>query len=401
MASAAPLCHLESLSKDQTTCPQSTDCNCTAKKRHHPSDSHEELLTALVGPRRPRDSKHVQLSATHEIRMLKSQVASMGQEVLALRQKWTTHVPDDQALAMAYRSLCAKRAANVAEQTHRELQQLLRQQQLAFASLQTAFLHAPLHSSGDDIFEALHFDTQLGCDADERERVLHAHNERSLATVQSIVDKFAHVVLSKALSSRQKSAGYTSVLPLSQIDVIGCKDCTLLTSTFISEIPHTSLEEAYAAVLAYFDAIPHSMKTHFGVQATRARLNSTDSSVLYRRSSFRGLGLNATMNNIVCSELTASHGMVHVDTVTDDPLYPVPASASSQYGLCGLTVTPQKEPLTGETRSVTLRWIAIYRYNMLPHELAVQEGLKVMRPILNGDLITASVCAYIRQQRLK
>ncbi|KAE9003996.1 hypothetical protein PR001_g17829, partial [Phytophthora rubi] len=179
----------------------------------------------------------------------------------------------------------------------------------------------------------------------------------------------------------------------------GGKDCTLISSVFISEIPHTSLDEVYAAVLTYFDAIPASMKRHFGVEANRTRLNDAESTVVYRRSTFNGSGVPVTVNNIVCSELTASHGMVHIDAVTDDPLHPVPESASSQFGICGLTITPRKEPVTGKTLSITLRWVVVYRYNMLPHEPAIREDLKIIRSILNGDLLTASVCSYIQEQQ--
>uniref|UniRef100_A0AAV1UH90 Uncharacterized protein n=1 Tax=Peronospora matthiolae TaxID=2874970 RepID=A0AAV1UH90_9STRA len=400
-----PLCQLEIPPRGDSKCLDQSDRTCITPKRKHLSESSEEFLSTLIGTKRPcgrpRDANNVQLSTAHEIRLLKGQVASMDKELRDLQTKWTQWVPDKTALSTAYRSLCEKRAANIAEQTHGELQVLLRQQQLVFATLQTAVLHAPLHSSGYELFEALHFHTKLGLETDERENVLLAHRVRSLATLHSIVDEFSQVALANARSKQNKSVGDKSILPLSQFDVTGCKDCTLLSSTFISEIPHTSLEEVYAAVLAYFDAIPRSMKTHFGVHTTRSRLNNIESPVIYRRSSFSGSGLEATINNIVCSELTASHGMVHVDTVTNDPLYPVPASASSQCGLCGLTVTPHKDPMTGKTLSVTLRWLAVYRYNMLPHELADQQGMKIMRPVLNGDLITASVCAYIQQQRLK
>ncbi|EEY60119.1 uncharacterized protein PITG_12436 [Phytophthora infestans T30-4] len=229
--------------------------------------------------------------------------------------------------------------------------------------------------------------------------MLVAHNERSLATLPSIVKRFCKLAINKALAKQSEAAEEKSVMPLSQIEITGCKDCTLISSVFISEIPHTSLEEVYAAVLAYFDAIPVSMKKHFGVEAKRTRLNDAESSVVYRRSTFNGSGVPATVNNIVCSDLTASHGMVHIDAVMEDPLHPVSELASSQYGICGLTITPRKEPVTGKTASVTMRWVVVYRYNMLPCDPAVKEDLEIVRPILNGDLITASVCTFIQQKQ--
>jgi hypothetical protein len=366
-------------------------------------ETNEELIRALTGttgtrPRgRTRNPKKTPLTATHEIRMLRAQVASMEEELLELQSKWAKQLPDKRALATGHHSAREKHAANMSEKAHAELQQLLRHQQLVFATLQTAVLNAPLHSSGKQLFEALHFDTQLGREAEEREKMLAAHNERSLATLPSIVNKFAKMAVDRALAKASEDTTRESVLPLSQIDITGCKDCTLVSSVFISEIPHTSLEVVYAAVLAYFDAIPKSMKTHFGVDAKRQRLNNADSSVVYRRSTFNGSGVPATVNNIVCSELAASHGMVHIDAVADDPLHPVSSSVLSQYGICGLTITPRKEPLTGRTLSVTLRWVVVYHYNMLPHDPAIKEDLKIIRPILNGDLLTAAVCRYIQE----
>lgn len=128
---------------------------------------------------------------------------------------------------------------------HNELQEILLQQQLMFATLQTAVLNAPLHSSGKDMLKALHFDTQLGCDPEEREKMLLAHNNRSLATLPSIVDKFAQVAIDKVLAHREKDKPVT---PLSQIDITGCKNYSLISSVFISEIPNTSLR-GYRCIL--------------------------------------------------------------------------------------------------------------------------------------------------------
>ncbi|KAG7380202.1 hypothetical protein PHYPSEUDO_007624 [Phytophthora pseudosyringae] len=403
MVVMAPLPRLSSPRRAHS-CPEPGANAQPTKKRRRFSEvpeTNEALILALTGattrPRgRPRDPNKVQLTATHEIRMLRAQVASMEDELQGLRAKWSRQLPDERTLVSAHGSAREKHAVNLSEKAHRELQQLLRQQQLLFATLQTAVLHAPLHSSGSEMFEALHFDTQLGRESNERDKMLTAHNERSLATLPSIVDKFSQMAVNKALAKQSDDA---VEMPLSQIEITGCKDCTLISSVFISEIPHTSLEVAYAAVLAYFDAIPSSMKKHFGIDANRTRLNNSESSVVYRRSTFNGSGRSTTVNNVMCSELTASHGMVHIDAVTEDPLHPLSASATSQYGICGLTVTPRKEPVTGKTLAVTLRWAVVYRYNILPCDPVIKEDLEVIRPILNGDLLTASVCGYIQQHQ--
>ncbi|RLN52521.1 hypothetical protein BBJ29_006986 [Phytophthora kernoviae] len=370
------------------------------KKRQRTSqvpDTNEELIRAFTGASpasaRLRAANGAPLTATHEIRLLRAQVASMEEELRNLQSTWTDELPDQRTLATAQRSAREKHGAIRTEAAHNELQQMLLQQQLLFATLQTAVLRAPLHSSGQAMFESLHFDTHLGRDSDEREQLLLAHNERSLATLPSIVNRFSQMAIDKMMA-QQENTGKPE-LPLSQIDITGCKDNTLISSVFVSEIPHTSLEEVYAAVLSYFDGIPTSMKRHFGVNANRTRLNSVDSPVMYRRSTFSGAGLPATVNNVVCSELTPSHGMVHIDAVIDDPLHPVTGTGPSQYGICGLTITPKKDPITGATLSVTLRWMVVYHYNMMPDDPLIKEDLTMIRPILNGDLITATARCFM------
>ncbi|KAE9027330.1 hypothetical protein PR001_g11999 [Phytophthora rubi] len=385
-----------------STAPSSPDTNSSTtatKKRRRLSptkdSNNDELICALTGaspaPPRPRAANGAPLTATHEIRLLRAQVARMEDELRVLHNKWAAQLPDQRTLAIAQRSAREKHGAIQTEAAHNELQQLL------FATLQAAVLRAPLHSSGQALFEALHFDTHLGRDVQEREKLLLAHNERSLATLPSIVNRFAQMAIDRVAATQEQDK--KPVMPLSHIDVTGCKDCTLISSVFISEIPHTSLDQVYAAVLAYFDGIPTSMKRHFNVNAKRTRLNSVDSPVVYRRSTFNGAGLPAIVNNVVCSELTPSHGMVHIDAITEDPLNPVNRTGPSQYGICGLTITPRKDPVTGRTMSVTLRWVVVYHYNMLPDDPALKDDLEIIRPILNGDLLTATVCGYIQEQQ--
>jgi hypothetical protein len=364
-------------------------------KRRHLKDvadtEKEELSVAFRRQNKPR------FTNTQRLRTLRTRVASLEQELHGLQSKWNRALPDELLLAAAHHCASEKRAANRTDKANRKLMDLLQQHQFLFATLQAATLHSPLWSNGDDLFKALHFGTQLGREAEEREHKLRLHNERSLATLPSIVKRFSQMAIDKALAKREGDAVDKPVLPLSQINVTGCKDCTLVSSIFISEIPHSSLEEVYAAVLAYFDSVPRVMKRHFGVDAKHKRLNGAASPVHYQRSEFSGAGAFWTENNVVSSELTSTHGMVHIDAVTDDPLYPVITAASSRYGICGLTVSPRRDPVTDATLSVTLRWAIVYRYKMLPHDPAIREDLETIRPLLNGDVITASVCSYIHE----
>ncbi|KAF4127755.1 hypothetical protein GN958_ATG22986 [Phytophthora infestans] len=388
------------------TCSDAESPTQSPKKRQRASLTNEDIIAAIkVGTQsrgRPRVANKTARTATHELRLLRAEVASMEEKLHGLQLKWTKQLPDQRVLITAQRTAFKKREVAVTEAAHIKLQEVHLQQQLMFATLQAAILRAPLHSNGQDIFKSLHFDTRFGRDPEERSRMLIAHNERSLATVPSLMGRFTQLAVNRALALQDgKDQGRKPVLPLSQIDITGCKNYTLVTSVFMSEIPHNSLEDVYAAALAYHDAIPATMKRHFGVDATRARLNRPDAPAAYWRLTLDGVGLPANVNHILCSELTASHGMIHMDAVVDDPIYPTSQSSPLDYGISGLTMTPRKDPLTGRTVAVTLRWVVLYRYKLLPDEPALRKDLEIIRPILNGDLITASVCNYIHELQLR
>ncbi|CAH0474525.1 unnamed protein product [Peronospora belbahrii] len=389
MDSSFQFCHPES----------TTDAT---KKRFRFSLMNDDGLTTLAETKRPRGRSRVPdkavLSTTHELRLLRSQVASMEEELRRLQSKWNEHLPDKRILATAQHSARKKRAVAQIQGTQMELQEMILQQQLMFATLQTAVFRAPLHSCGQEILNSLHLDTHFGHDAVERSKTLIAHTERSLATVPSAVKRFTTMALNKMIALQDKEGRSDKpMLPLSQIDVTGCKDGTLVTSVYMSEIPHHSLENVYAAVVAYHDNIEVVMKRHFGIHATRTRLNSHDSPTAYWRLNFEGVGIPITVNHILCSELTPSHGVIHMDAVLHDPLYPESRNSKLQFGISGLTLTPRKDHVTGKVVAVTLRWMVLYRYKMLPDDPALRKDLDLIRPILNGDLITASVCTYLQE----
>ncbi|KAI9988847.1 hypothetical protein PInf_022436 [Phytophthora infestans] len=133
------------------------------------------------------------------------------------------------------------------------------------------------------------------------------------------------------------------------------------------------------------------MERHFGIAAERKRLNSAESPAVYWRLNLEGGGQPATVNHILCSELTSSNGMFHIDAITDDPLNPVSSTNVVEFGLNGITITPRVHPKTGKVTSVTLRWLVVYRYNLLPDDPIIREELENIRPILNGDLITSAI----------
>lgn len=220
----------------------------------------------------------------HKIRMLRAEVSSLEEELRGLQSKWIKHLPDKRALFTAQYSAHEKYKAGQSVVLHDALKDLHLQQQFMFASIQSAIFRSPLYSSGEEILKTLHFSTQLASDPADRNSALMIHKQRSLAILPSYMDQVTRMAVDKAQNYQTNNTATKSVLPISQIDITGCKDCTLVTSVFMSEIPHTSLEEVFAAVLAYFDSIPTAMRRHFGAKASRTRLNDVEASVAYWRS---------------------------------------------------------------------------------------------------------------------
>ncbi|ETM02661.1 hypothetical protein F442_00943 [Phytophthora nicotianae P10297] len=382
------------------TCQDYSSPDTTApitKKRRPSPPTNDTNVNIIEKENRPRGSlrgKKAKPSARDEIGMLKAQVTSLEEQLRHLRTKWSRYLPDERTLTIAQHSAHMKYEIRQTLTEQKQLQELFQQQQIAFAKLQSIVLRAPVYSNGDKIFKALHFDTRLGHDPEDRRNTLKAHNERSLATIPSIMDQLTQSTVDKLLQYQGKDAIKTPVLPISHIDVTGCADYTLVTSVFMSEIPHPSLQDVYAGVLAFFGSISLSLKHHFGMNATQTKLNSEESPVYWRMGYENAGGLPATANQVMCSELTTTHATVHLDTITDDPLHP---SNSIEFGNCGLTLTPRIESATDKTVSVMLRWAVVYRYDILPDHPILQKHVEMIRPILNGDLITASLCNYIQK----
>ncbi|TDH71880.1 hypothetical protein CCR75_004404 [Bremia lactucae] len=350
----------------------------------------------------PRSAKSSSSSATHELRRLRAQVASMESKLHALQSQWTRSLPNTRLLAMAQHTASKKREVAMTEAAHETLQNRLLQQQLCLATLQTALYQSPLHSSGVDIMKKLHFGTHLGRNVNERYQILQAHRERSLSTVPSILTELTQMAVNKvaAFHTQDSSNGFDKMRPISQIDITGCQNYTLVSSVFVTEIPHASLEDVYAAAIAYHDALPTTLKRHLGIDVTRTRLNEANAPTAYWRTEVDGCALPATVNHIVCSELVPTHGMIHMDAVVNDLLFPATEKSPVEYGLSGLTLTPQNTPKMEGTAAVTLRWVVLYRYNLLPHDPVILQDLEILRPCFNGDLITASICNYIRNRQV-
>ncbi|TDH68869.1 hypothetical protein CCR75_004174 [Bremia lactucae] len=346
-------------------------------------------------------SPRSRISATQEIRQLRAQVKAMEDVLETLQFKWIEQLPDSRSLQEAHHLARIKYRLIQTQNEHSELENAFVRQQLMYASLQTTILQAPLYSNSEELMMMLQFQTRLGRESKERQIKLLAHFNRSLATIPSSVNKITQTAIDKALGHRKEGDTKEPLTPLSQINITGLVNSTLISSVFMLEIPNATLKEVYEAILvSYIEAIPALMQRHFGIHATRKMLDSADSPAIYYRLDLHGNDITSSMNHVICSELTSSYGMVHVDSIIDDALHPVSRTNSLQYIVSGITITPRIEAATGKTLSVRLQRVLVYHYNLLPGDSALMKDLAIIRPVLNGDLITSSVCEYIKRTNI-
>lgn len=185
----------------------------------------------------------------------------MEEHLRALRSQWTATLPDSTTRAAARQAAGEKRLALLHERDHDALEATLRQQQLAFAALQSAVRRAPLFSRGQEIYDALHLDTSLGRDPLERAEQLQQHFERSMASVPSHVERLSTLELSDKAESKST--------PQSKVSITGGENYTLVSSVFMAEIPHPSLDLVFAATRAYLQGLPSAVKRHVGANMDR------------------------------------------------------------------------------------------------------------------------------------
>lgn len=118
--------------------------------------------------------------------------------------------------------------------------------------------------------------------------------------------------------------------------------------------------------------------------------------------------MNARLSNNhfrACANIAFSAGIVdgfgvmHHDNILNDPCSPTTAHTTIDY-LCSyaLTITPVTDAQTGQVKMVVRR-LVVYRYGILPHNPIVQEDMKRVECVLNGDLLTAVICQTLRLRR--
>jgi hypothetical protein len=222
------------------------------QKKRRRDDEYSELKQ-LQQPKPGAARAGPPLTATHEIRFLRKEVANMENHLQQLETKWVEAIPEETVLASACQAAKEKWMTSLVEQDNAELRDQLTQQQFIFASLQSTILQAPLQAQCREMWDAIHLKTRLSADADERVRQLQAHCDAGIALTPEVVEQFTNHIAS-------------SPTPYSQTNITGGASHTFVSNVFVMELPHTSLLEVFQATLGYYAQLHKEMQRCLGTR---------------------------------------------------------------------------------------------------------------------------------------
>ncbi|DAZ93311.1 TPA: hypothetical protein N0F65_000862, partial [Lagenidium giganteum] len=195
------------------------------------------------------------------------------------------------------------------EQVNDQLKDQLLQQQIYFASLQSALLRAPLQSNCQEMFDTFHLPSHLRTDREERMGVLNERADEMLRDMPELMNRFTHDIPSNA--------------PYSQTNITGGLDYTIVSNVFVSEIPHPSLKTVYQATLGYFWKLSKEMQKHLGFGFGIKVLENWGRFRQYATISYSNPGiLDTTVNSTFTAQIVDGVGIIHTDFVDKDDLYP-------------------------------------------------------------------------------
>uniref|UniRef100_K3X3D6 START domain-containing protein n=1 Tax=Globisporangium ultimum (strain ATCC 200006 / CBS 805.95 / DAOM BR144) TaxID=431595 RepID=K3X3D6_GLOUD len=329
--------------------------------------------------------RKVPLTATHELRLLRREVAQLQDELLTLNSKWEEQIPDPMMLHTARQAVKEKWQANQVEQLSAQLHGELAYQQFVVATLQSRFLQSPLFSNDQQLYSSIHEQIRLGRDPAERAATLESSFQRTIRK------------LPNALASSTRGI-IPSVNPYSQTRVTGARDHTLVSSIFVAEIPHASFQDMFDATLSYFAALPDEMERHTGTSMHTTELQHFGDYLDYSRIRYASKAIESTGNYATGVSVVDGIGVFFIDAIDHDELYPNSSEESVATACSALTITPTTDEATGGCKMV-LRRVLVARYNLSPEAAAVQENTKLCTPIANGDLLIATVVRFLQQQQ--
>ncbi|CAI5743946.1 unnamed protein product [Peronospora destructor] len=363
------------------------------------------------------------ISASHEVKKLRSEAQRLDEQFSALCTKWKTALPEREVLLAACTAAEQKAVTGRVEQLNCQLKDKLLQQQLYFSALQQKLTQAPLWSSSalcQELFDRMHGYLHLvGPDLESHKKQLQARFEVGVRLAPEIVENFTREFVPLASNvlpfSRTSTAATAIPSPFNAQGGINEKSdgngCGILVSNvFICKLPasvnilrifqnvvdnlkNTSIEfehrlgvllevkyEVEMGPSTYYTHVERQDGEMRGAHTNRAwtgRLVSDDLAVIV--TDFVDEDDEEAIN---AARREGQETQVESDSASWIP--PIPKSGL-RIDICMLlTIARVKDPETQESY-VLMRRLRVHRYNLPPNSPLIHRELYKLLSYFKGD----------------
>ncbi|KAG7399291.1 hypothetical protein PHYBOEH_009217 [Phytophthora boehmeriae] len=356
------------------------------------STREEEEDAFVIGTHKPQRKPVV--SATHELRALRSEAACLEAQLAALCVKWQQTLPDEAVREGACVAAKSKWVSSQAELLNRSLKDQVLQQQLYLASLQHLMTQSPFltPARSKELFEGMHSFSALPEALSVAQRLSHLQGQCDLGVrlVPALMGRFAHQHLHEA----------TPTSPFSHTSIMADGNYTYVSNILLCRIPHRSLDAATAAALSYFQNLSTELRRHLGVQCELEMMHDLGDARGYSQLRYRnGSRFAATSNTTLAAQFTRNSAIVVADFVDHDDRYPIDRTSEGRVGLdscLSLLMTTEEDPMTG-CDEVLVQRLSVNRYNLAPTSPRLHDEIRSTLPWFNGDLFMEVVCRHLEQ----
>ncbi|KAF1327409.1 hypothetical protein FI667_g7681, partial [Globisporangium splendens] len=338
------------------------------------------------------EQKKVTVPPADEIRSLRAEVTRLEGQLNAVALQWNAAMLPPDLLLSAYESARQKASATRAQKLNSELKRQLLIHQLYYAALQSGFTESPLcqYPTSTDIFAAIHSDACFpdGADHGARIEVLRTSLDSTCRLAPTLMQRLARQHVNRATMS----------VPSSQSSIAADASFTYVSTLFVAKIQNATLDQVYDGVLRYFDRMPSQLKHYFGIDYHTESIYKLGPSMEYGLVRYAKKREFATSwNSVFASALTKAHGVVVVDFVDNDRMFPIRAHPNKlrKEVTSIITVTPGVDKVSG-LPCVVLCQSRVARYNFLSNDKRLQDEIELDHGFSNGDLLMAVVCEHLR-----
>ncbi|RLN52519.1 hypothetical protein BBJ29_006988 [Phytophthora kernoviae] len=354
---------------------------------------HEEEEDAFViGIHKPQ--RKPAISATHELRALRSEAASLEAQLASLCVKWQQSLPDQVVREGACMAAKNKWISSQAELLNRSLKDQMLQQQLYLASLQHLMTQSPFltPSRSKELFEGMHSFSALPATLSIPQRLNHlqAQCELGVRLVPALMGRFTRQHLHEATPSN----------PFSHTSIMADGNYTYVSNILLCRISRRSLDAVTAATLSYFQNLSPELRRHLGVQCDLEMIHDLGEMRGYSQLRYRnGSRFAAASNTTLAAKFTPDSAIVVADFVDQDDRHPIDRTSEDRVGMdscLSLLMTPEKNLMTG-CEEVLVQRLTVNQYNLPPTSPRLHDEIRSTLPWFNGDLFMEIVCRHLEQ----